>query len=160
MIYFTGCTHYGHENIIKYAGRPFKNANEMDSALIDNYNKVVKSEDLVYHLGDFVWKGVNPELIKQKLNGRIEFIQGNHDRKNTGPDLFNLTYKGKFFVLLHYPLEDWNGKFHGSMMIHCHTHKKELFSAPGRFNVGVDATNFTPISIEEILSSDNKFERP
>ena len=70
-------------------------------------------------------------------------------------------------VLFHYPIDDWNGRWKGHLHLHCHTHSKQ-FRNPNmpsvtnpnrfppdiqcnRFNVGVDACDFTPISIDEIL---------
>ena len=46
-------THFNHKNIIDYCNRPFTDADNMNTALIQNWNSVVKSDDIVYHLGDF-----------------------------------------------------------------------------------------------------------
>ena len=48
MIYFTADTHFGHENVIRFCGRPFSCAAEMDEALIANWNSRVKGNDTVY----------------------------------------------------------------------------------------------------------------
>lgn len=52
MIYFTADTHFGHENVIRFCDRPFSSANEMDEAMIANWNARVKGDDTVYVLGD------------------------------------------------------------------------------------------------------------
>ena len=52
-IYIISDTHFNHENIIKYCNRPFKDINEMNDAIIDNWNRIVKKDEIVYHLGDF-----------------------------------------------------------------------------------------------------------
>jgi calcineurin-like phosphoesterase family protein len=81
MIFFTSDTHFGHHNIIKYCGRPFKDANDMNESFIRNWNSVVGVDDDVYHLGDvsFMSKQQTINIIK-KLNGRIYLVSGNHDR--------------------------------------------------------------------------------
>jgi len=80
-IFFTSDTHFGHENIIKYCKRPFKDAAEMDKVLIRNWNRVVGPNDLVYHLGDFAVGGGPAGPYLDQLNGRIILIHGNHDER-------------------------------------------------------------------------------
>lgn len=56
QIWLISDTHFGHEKIIEYTGRPFKNAAEMDQCIADNWADCVKPQDLVYHLGDVAWR--------------------------------------------------------------------------------------------------------
>ena len=81
-VYFTGDLHFGHENVLAFDHRPFETVEEMDAELIRRWNHKVGKGDLVYVLGDFIWKTRNedaPSLIKS-LNGQIILIKGNHDR--------------------------------------------------------------------------------
>ena len=81
-VLFTGDLHFGHENVLKFDGRPFDTVEEMDTELIRRWNNKVDKGDLVYVLGDMIWKTRNddaPGLIKS-LNGQIILIKGNHDR--------------------------------------------------------------------------------
>ena len=69
-IFFISDTHFGHTNIIKYCNRPFNNTDEMDTALIKNWNAKVPKDGIVYHLGDFAWGSINYwEKIREQLNG-------------------------------------------------------------------------------------------
>lgn len=80
MIYYTSDQHYYHINVIKYCQREYKNVEEMNKALIDNHNAIVKPEDTTYCLGDFsMTDRVVPEILKQ-LNGTHILIPGNHDK--------------------------------------------------------------------------------
>lgn len=72
-------THFGHRNIIDYCHRPFDNTDEMDRVIMENWNMVVKDDDIVYHLGD-VFLGKVYDL--RQLKGRKVLIKGNHDRKS------------------------------------------------------------------------------
>ena len=52
MIYFTSDLHFWHKNAIVYTYRPFETVEEMNEALIGNWNKIVHGNDEVYILGD------------------------------------------------------------------------------------------------------------
>jgi calcineurin-like phosphoesterase family protein len=77
-IFITADQHFGHENIIKFCNRPFKTTEEMDKMLIENWNKTVGSDDIIYHLGDFTLGNfkIAKDYFKQ-LNGKIQVL-GNH----------------------------------------------------------------------------------
>lgn len=160
-VFFTGCTHYGHAKIISLAHRPFRTVEDMDDGMVDRWNSVVKSHDIVYHLGDVAWSMASFARAIGRLNGNIQFITGNHDseRRGMAPNrsvpYMSLGGYARQLILFHYPIEEWDGWYGGALHLHCHTHKPDLVSGPRRFNVGVDATNFTPISLDEILAHPN-----
>ena len=55
-VFFTSDLHFGHENAIRFDNRPFKSIEEMDTELIRRWNEKVGKGDLVYVLGDMIWK--------------------------------------------------------------------------------------------------------
>jgi RNA ligase len=79
--WFTSDLHFGHRKVIEYCDRPYKNIEEMDEAIIKQWNSQVQPDDEVYFLGDF---GINKkkvfdvDLISQ-LNGKKHIVLGNHD---------------------------------------------------------------------------------
>jgi calcineurin-like phosphoesterase family protein len=175
MIWLTSDTHFGHANIIKYCARPFANTEEMDAALIKNWNERVAEDDIVYHLGDFAWGTIGYwEKIREKLNGEIHLIIGNHDEKFLSNDRMKnmfreITYQkriwyGKHCLYLnHYPFLCFGGAYKGLDAVwqafgHVHSnnrsdvgldHKRLIHCFPTQYDVGVDNNNFAPISIEE-----------
>jgi calcineurin-like phosphoesterase family protein len=79
--WLTSDTHFGHENIIRYCGRPYRTLGEMDYDMARRWNERVGVDDLVYHLGDFAMG--DPERwpdYRAQLHGRIILVRGNHDR--------------------------------------------------------------------------------
>ena len=79
MIYFSSDHHFYHANVIRFCDRPYKDVEEMNEALVKNWNAVVKPEDTVYYLGDFSMALRPVELYTKRLNGRKILIAGNHD---------------------------------------------------------------------------------
>lgn len=58
-VFVTSDTHFSHKNACKFMNedglakmRPWNDVEEMNEALIENWNKVVSKDDKVYHLGD------------------------------------------------------------------------------------------------------------
>jgi len=77
--FFTADLHFGHKGILKHTDRPWKSCEEMDQALIDNWNNIVPpKKSFIYVIGDFAWK--DHEKYLQRLNGHITLITGSHDR--------------------------------------------------------------------------------
>lgn len=170
MIYFSSDTHYFHIKIIEYCRRPFANVEEMNEVMIENWNKTVSANDIIYHLGDVIF---HPDMqqvdaILSRLNGHKYLIAGNHDSKiRTKPqfqkhwgfikDYEELKYKDTKFVLCHYPMLTWNGARRGSIMLAGHTHSTihNLNTECRRFDIGVDCYNFTPVSIDQIIEESN-----
>jgi calcineurin-like phosphoesterase family protein len=80
MIWFTSDPHYFHRSVIGYCKRPFADVNEMNEALIKNWNDRVRKQDTVYVLGDFSFGNkANTKAVLARLKGRKILIAGNHD---------------------------------------------------------------------------------
>lgn len=156
MVFITADHHFGHEKIIKCAGRPFNTVDEMNKELIERWNKVVKPTDLVYYLGDFTLDAYPYKYLRQ-LNGHVLFLDCSfhHDRwqrkyKNLLPAIYYLKYKKHKFVLSHFPLLEWQGKYHDVKHLHGHSHGNVIYNKVA-FDVGVDCWNFYPVNIEIFL---------
>lgn len=167
MIYFTSDLHLGHNNIIKYTNRPFKDYREMDNILIDNWNKTIKDKDEVYILGDLTMG--DPDIVDRylsRMNGRKYLIRGNHDyfaNIYNGnqliwiKDYYELKHNKEYIILCHYPFNEWNRSYHGSLHLHGHQHNHSDYNLDqrknnkNRYDVGVDANDFKPISLDKIL---------
>jgi len=175
--YYISDTHFGHANIIRLANRPYESVEHMDEDLIAKWNSRIGNGDLVYHLGDFAFKDV--KKYRQRLNGNIILIKGNHDRRLTKQQehaLFEAVYDYKkvkdgvqTLILFHYPIWSWDGLYKGYTHLHGHIHEKSInpehveqgetlqewartLKGRGiRVNVSVEKINYEPKRIEEIL---------
>ena len=153
-IFLTSDLHLGHENIIKYCNRPFDSVHEMNSVLIENWNKTINKNDIVYFLGDLAFSRGNKEKVlcfMNSLNGKKIFIRGNHDRFLKSYHHLILKYKGKSFYLVHNPYDIpsyWKG-----WAICGHTHNKGQFidKIKKRINVSTELTEYCPISLDKIM---------
>ena len=174
-VFFTSDTHFHHFNIIGSCGRPFSDEKEMNEVLIKNWNSVVDNKSTVFHLGDFAWGGFNKwKEIRDRLNGHIVLIKGNHDFKN-GPrteaqesELFDfvtqqmyLRIEGRQVYLNHFPFLCYGGTYREKDDVvyqlygHVHSGKNSKggmdlprlkYAFPAQYDVGVDNNNYTPIS--------------
>ena len=178
-IHFTSDFHIGHENIIRFDKRPFKDIDEMHYRLIKNWNSQVNPDDIVFYLGDFTFK--NQELglrFREQLNGKIHFIMGNHDRvriieklrfeKIWGCDsgLGGVTIEVKdkdanrgyqTIILCHYPILSWNKSHHGSWHVHGHCHQSlttnpemDWYYKRKVIDAGINGTGYSPISYQQL----------
>ena len=85
-IFFTSDTHFCHNQEFLYKPRGFSSIQEMNEAVVERWNSVVKPDDEVWHLGDMALGDIDDacKYINQ-LNGTIRWIRGNHcteDRQN------------------------------------------------------------------------------
>lgn len=163
-IWFTSDTHYGHANVIKYCNRPFDDVNHMNEALIQNYNEVVRPSDMIFHLGDFAFDR-EPERFFRRLNGHIHLVIGNHDNRKflrNCPfvwikDVHYLRDGNERFWLSHYAHLRWPKSHRGTYHLFGHSHG-DLKGYGRSMDVGVDAQNYYPIHIDDVVSDLNKVE--
>ena len=164
--WITADTHFGHKNIIKYCNRPFRNISGMNYELVRRWNERVKSEDIVFFNGDFCFKGAAQNKSKyweEQLNGKIIFIQGNHDRNNTTKTPIKnmeLFFGGREIFITHRP-KDFNSEIQLNLVGHIHEKWKIRRLWTGElwvylYNVGVDVHNFYPITLKEAIDNFNK----
>lgn len=172
--FFTSDLHFFHQNVIRFDNRPYTSVEEMNEALINNWNKKVKKDDLVYILGDISWgKDEETCAIFERLNGRKILIKGNHDRvhgkiKNCFEEVADykeITLPGnKHIVLCHYPIVFFNRHHYGAYMFYGHVHNSHEWNMTenykfelerldikcNMFNVGCMVHNYEPVTFEEI----------
>lgn len=161
-IFFTSDHHFYHNNIIEYCNRPFSSVTEMNAEMISRWNNTVKQSDIVYHLGDFsLGSKEHVKEILDSLNGRIFFIQGNHDGSwLTNPtimsktrvflgDIKTISISNQKIVLCHYAMRSWDRSHYGVWHLYGH-HHGNLAPHGLSFDVGVDTNNFYPYSFDEV----------
>lgn len=167
--YITSDTHFGHANILKFepTARPFKNVDEMNEAMVREWNNVVSPDDTVWHLGDvFFGSESNLDYVK-RLNGEKKLLLGNHD--NNIPtqryldagfvsthSIVKVKVAGTKMWLTHAPIHP--GEFNHGLTnnIHGHTHSRLVLDKNGHIderyiNVCVEHTQMRPILLEDIM---------
>ena len=170
-VWFTSDLHFWHKNICKYCNRPFETMEEMNQALINNWNSVVKEDDTVFVLGDMGFCGYDKlEPLMSQLNGKKYLIQGNHDSDKIVFRLYEANIIEGYYkmhevtiigdeecpeqqlTLCHFPMIDWPNKERGAWMVHGHQH--QLPETPScsvmHWDVGVDKNNLKPVSFEQL----------
>lgn len=179
-IWFTSDTHFSHDNIIKFCGRPYASVQEMDEDLIRRWNERIREDDIVFHLGDFAWGGsaIWTSLLN-RLNGHKHLIIGNHDMKNLRSNYAQyfdeITFQKQIRVedrtiyLNHYPFLCYGGTYRQKDQLiwqlfgHVHSNKSDKSRRhegkdderlkmlfPTQYDVGVDNNGYAPVSFYEV----------
>ena len=163
--------------MIRHCNRPFETVDEMDAALIANWNRQVRPKDTIYIIGDLMFLNRRPANdYLEELNGNKVLILGNHDhtwikridRDKTFVAVTNmLTIQDgtRAVVLCHYPMMAWCGSGRGSLMVHGHIHNNTnsdywpyLQSHPNILNAGVDVNGFIPVTLDELIANNARFK--
>ena len=178
MIFFSADTHFGHANIIRFCNRPFGTVEEMDEALVANWNGRVGGNDTVYFLGDLFFRASDDRVrdILGRLKGRKHLVIGNHDSSWMKGDLvdrhfveaanyLDVSVGGRHLVMCHYPMLCWGGEGK-SWMIHGHIHNNRhmdywplLQVREHVLNAGVEINGYVPVTFEELLEN-NARQKP
>jgi calcineurin-like phosphoesterase family protein len=181
-VFITSDTHYGHKNICRGVTawrlpdgsipidqtRDFETMDEMNDAIINNINSVVGQDDVLIHLGDWSFGGFeNIKKFRDRIVCKeIHLILGNHDHhiennREGCQELFSsvnhytkLMYKYDTIVLMHYPIDSWDGlnKGHIHLHGHCHLPQQKVFGKGRRMDVGIDGNMFfMPYSLDNVV---------
>lgn len=158
-VYFIGDTHFDHKNIIRYCRRPFSDVNEMNQTIENNWNTIVRDNEIVYFLGDWSFgRGSKSAAYwMRRMKGNIFSIQGSHDKVRF--DISRVLHVGGYsFLLIHDPKNaeiEWDG-----WTIHGHVHNNRMDEYPfingerRTINVSAELIGYKPVSLEHLLSLD------
>lgn len=161
MNHYTAYPHFGHERIIEFCGRPFRNVAEMDAMILANYQSAVSPDDDLWIVGDLaVCRGQDAPRLESMLASiqcRKHLIVGNHDKAwirrlsawDSVHDFLEIRDEGRRVVLCHYPLITFPGARHGAINLFGHVHQNWQGSR-NSVNVGVDCWNFGPVTMPDI----------
>lgn len=173
-IFVTADTHFDHGRLLELGVRDFESIKSMNSTIILNWNRTVKSTDTIYHLGDFgMVNRARCEALLNQLNGHKILIIGNHDKRQIygakgwadKKSYKRLRWNNYRFILCHYPILSWHGMHKGAIMLHGHSHgnlNKKITSMIEKplIDVGSDCWNFTPVNLADIVKyTDNNYQQ-
>ena len=165
--FITSDIHFGHNNILKFCPktRPYSSIDEMDEAIIREWNKTVPVGSTVYILGDVSYREPSHTArIFDRLNGEKILIIGNHDEKALKQKVFRdcfkdihqyleITVNKHKVVLFHYPIAEWNAMHRGSVHLYGHLHggRSGLEKFRAR-DASIDATGQVVVELEWLVN--------
>ena len=178
MKFYIADTHLGHANIIKHSHRDtlygLNTLEQMDRAIIKNWNEVVGEDDEVFIVGDLIYKSKSPIDYLKQLKGHKHLIMGNHDSFAKSPvacryfdsiqDIKMITDNNRQVVLFHYPMAEWPGYYRSSILLFGHIHNNDNEAAKimrglhNCYNVGADMPymSMTPRTLDHIIKESGK----
>jgi calcineurin-like phosphoesterase family protein len=135
--FFISDTHFDHDAIRIHCGRPWKDTDAMNQAMVQNWNGIVGRKDTVIIGGDFAWKRHTKWI--NELHGKKIMVFGNHDHMSViarqqfsrcvgGPKeggILQMALDKQCFIVCHYPMWSWNASFHGSWHFYGHAHGRK-----------------------------------
>lgn len=158
--------HFGHQGVCNFTQadgvtplRPWDTKEEMDEALIKNWNDRVEATDRVYLLGDVAMTKRPLFAVMPRLKGRIVLVKGNHDGEKMSvyaqffDDIRAYVVK-KGFIMSHIPIHEtslsrWNLNIHGHM--HSNVVMKDGVPDTRYRCVSVEQIGFAPILLSEVI---------
>lgn len=158
-VFYIADTHFGDKNILIYSRSHFKNIEEMNNIIINNWNNIVKKEDTVYLLGD-----VGDYEYLKLLNGNIIIVLGNHDNEDKLREvcpnikIYDKPIIDKWMFLSHEPIS-FLGPQIPYLNIHGHLHQFNYrltdslnwYEGNRYFNVSCEQIGYTPIPRNKII---------
>lgn len=78
---FTTDTHYGHQDIIRFSGRPYVDVHHMNVDLVNRASRMVEAGNEPWHLGDVALGHLDSSLTNlARIAVDVTLVAGNHDR--------------------------------------------------------------------------------
>ncbi len=162
--FFTADLHFGHNNVVNFKNtdgtkaRDFDTVQDMEDAMVQMHNEIVKPTDKVYMLGDIAFNARGLDKVKQ-MNGIKILVKGNHDqlKLNKYVDVFK-DVRGchvmNGLVFTHIPIHvDQLGRF--GCNVHGHLHMNRVMQGdkidPRFLCVSVEHTDLRPIEFEDMV---------
>lgn len=171
-IYLTSDLHFCHNKDFLYGPRGFNNVQEMNEAIIRNFNSVMDWADKLYILGDcFLNDNYEGMKLMSHLPGEKYIIYGNHDTDTrqvlmgeAGFHCLGYAHQQKIngysFYMSHYPTltsnyDDMNKPLKRRVINLCgHSHTQNRFQDFGKgliYHCELDAHNMMPVCIDDII---------
>lgn len=169
-IFLYADSHYTHQGVCNFFRadgvtklRPWNTAEEMDDALVDNFNNTVGVNDKCYMLGDIAINRKGLKVLERLKCKNLVLIKGNHD-------IFKLEDYLPYFrdvrgyhvmngmILSHIPIHpDCIARFGSNIHGHLHSNRVMMTNESGEsvidpryYSVSVEQIDFKPIAFEEV----------
>lgn len=156
-VYVTADLHLGHAKILTYepARMVFSSIKEHDKAIEANWRALVRSQDVVYVLGDVAWNRDALERFRS-FPGIKKLVMGNHDRMDMGAYLQcfkKVVSYGEIdgWLLAHMPVHPGSVLPRYKGQIHGHTHGHGSPQGSRYLSACLELHDFKPVVFEELV---------
>jgi len=171
VIYYTADLHFGNEMLRTVHRTRFSNVEEMNEAIVRNWNRTVTDGDTVYVAGDVGYNGGPfPARLLARLRGHKHLIRGNHDTGladqerlfdyfDSVTDLLEIDDGTYHITICHYPIV----YIQSGYMVHGHIHNPEgqIYETLKRLsrvmNAGMDRNDFRPVTLQQLIENNRVF---